>query len=98
MRQTGRLRRPRHASCAEAWPTGNPTVRVATTSAWVWSTSRFHEVRKWYAEMVAIRTAAANSPTLLLHTQPARHRTASAAYITAGMRRRLMLGKTYGPT
>src|SRR6266511_2720452 len=98
MRHTGRLRRPRHASCAEAWPTGKPTARVATTSACVWSNSRFQAVAKWYAAMAASRTAATRSPVLVLMTQPPRHSAATAAYMVPGMRRRVMLGKTYGPT
>ena len=43
----GRLRSPHQASCADAWPTGNPTVRVAITSASVWSTFSGHPARKW---------------------------------------------------
>ena len=31
MRQVGRLSRPRHPIWAEAWPTGNPTVREAAS-------------------------------------------------------------------
>ena len=32
MRHVGRLRSPRHASCADACPTGKPTVRLAVAS------------------------------------------------------------------
>ena len=38
MRHVGRLRRPRHASCADACPTGKPTAFVAVTSPWRSST------------------------------------------------------------
>ena len=49
MRHDGRERSPRHPSCADACPTGKPTVRDATVSASVWSTVRGHAARKWYA-------------------------------------------------
>ena len=43
---SGRLSSPRHASCADACPTGNPTVRLATASASVWSISQTANPRR----------------------------------------------------
>src|SRR5256714_1178770 len=98
MRHVGRDNSPRHASCADACPTGNPTVRLATASASVWSIFRCQPARKWYPAIARRRIAPNNSPRFAVAS--AAHNTPSPrmAYSAPAMRRRRMSGKTYGPT
>src|SRR5689334_2209315 len=98
MRHAGRLRSPYHASCADAWPTGNPTVRLAMASASVSSTFVFHPAAKWYAPISASRTPTTSRPWLPLCAAWARQPAAMTRWMVPVIRRLPLSGKTVAPT
>ena len=102
MRHVGRLRSPRQPSCADAWPTGNPTSRTAATNASVSRTIRGQAVTQWYKPMSNNAIAATSVPGLTSTwssprwvAQRAKHPADRIRYTMAGIRRRRMSGKVY---
>src|SRR4051812_46917325 len=98
MRHVGRLRSPYHASCADACPTGNPTVRLAMASASVSLIFVVQPATKWYAPMSARSTPTASRPWLPLCANCARQPAAITRWMVPVIRRLPLSGNTVGPT
>src|SRR4051812_28773860 len=89
---------PYQASCADAWPTGNPTVRLATARASVSLMPVFQPATKWYAPSSARMIPTASSPWFPLCAYWARQPAAITRWMVPVIRRLPLSGNTVGPT